>query len=115
MSDTGFKKIEDDPWQEGIVNNDDNEYYVDGVRYQESNLRPRKQLYKPKEPENMSDMWENDFVSRIFDLMGSYDNFVSGDLTKLSTYGVVKRDNVDSIVLIDYGLTDEVYNTHYKR
>jgi len=82
MSDTGFKKIEDDPWQEGIVNNDDNEY---------------------------------DFVSRIFDLMGSYDNFVSGDLTKLSTYGVVKRDNVDSIVLIDYGLTDEVYNTHYKR
>jgi hypothetical protein len=91
------------------------ENYVDGVNYQDSNLRPRKQLYKPKEPENMGDMWENDFVSRIFDLMGSYDNFVSGDLTKLSTYGVVKRDGVDSIVLIDYGLTDEVYNTYYKR
>lgn len=91
------------------------ENYVDGVDYQDSNLRPRKESYKPIEPENMDQMWENDFVSRIFDLMSSYDNFSSADLTKLSTYGVVKRDGIDSIVLIDYGLTDEVYNTHYKR
>lgn len=95
----------------GISFND----YVDGVNYQDANLRPKKQYYKPTKPENIDDMWENDFISRIFDLMGSYDNFIAGDLTKLSTYGVVKRDGQDSIVLIDYGLTDDVFNLHYKR
>jgi hypothetical protein len=38
----------------------------------------------------------------------------SGDLMRLSTYGVVKRDGQETIVLIDYGLTDDIYKTHYK-
>lgn len=89
--------------------------YVDGVQYQDANLRPKKNYFKTPAPDNMDEMWENDFVSRIFDLMGSYDNFVAGDLTKLSTYGIVKRDGQDAIVLIDFGLTEEVFTSHYKR
>lgn len=90
------------------------EEYVDGVWYQEENLRPRKSSYKRPKPEKIDEMWENEFVSRIFDVMGSYENFVAGDLTKLSTYGVVKRDNQDTIVLIDFGLTQDVYDSYYK-
>lgn len=89
--------------------------YVDGVWYQDENLRPKKNHFKRLKPDNIDDMWENDFVSRIFDLMGSYDNFVAGDLTKISTYGIVKRDGQDTVVLIDFGLTEDVFNTHYKR
>jgi hypothetical protein len=91
------------------------EEYVDGVWYQETNLRHRRSYMKKSEPERIDEMWDNEFISRIFDLMGSYENFVGSDLTKLSTYGVVKRDNHDTIVLIDFGLTTDVYNTYYKR
>lgn len=95
----------------GISFND----YIDGVWYQDENLRPKKNHFKRLKPDNIDDMWENEFVSRIFDLMGSYDNFIAGDLTKLSTYGIVNRDGMDTIVLIDFGLTDEVYTSHYKK
>jgi hypothetical protein len=57
-------------------------------------------------------MWENDFVSSIFDLIGGYDLTI-GDLCKLSTYGVVSKEGEDSIVMIDSGLTSEVYNSYY--
>jgi len=95
----------------GIPFND----YVMGINFHEYELEPRKKSYKPTRPDNMDAMWENEFVSRIFDTIGSYANFVSGDLNRLSTYGVVKRDGQDTVVLIDYGLTTDVYNTHYKR
>ena len=90
------------------------EEYVDGVWYQEENLRPRKSSYKRPKPEKIDEMWENEFVSRIFDVMGSYENFVAGDLTKLSTYGVVNRNGQNDIVMIDYGLTKDVYDSYYK-
>jgi hypothetical protein len=35
------------------------------------------------------------------------------DLTKLNSYGVVKRNGQDKIVLIDYGLTSEGFSTYY--
>lgn len=38
-----------------------------------------------------------------------------GDLQRISSYGVVKRDGEDEIVLIDFGLTDDVYNQYYGR
>lgn len=95
----------------GVTFND----YADAVRYQEDELKPKGSYFKTPAPDNMDEMWNNEFVSRIFDLIGSYDNFASGDLAKLSTYGVVKRDGEDTIVLIDYGLTTDVFNAHYKR
>ena len=95
----------------GITFND----YVDGIRHHEYELKPKGSYFKTPAPDNYQEMWDNDFISRIFDLMGSYDNFVSGDLEKVSTYGLVKRDNEDTIVLIDYGLTQEVLNSYYIR
>jgi hypothetical protein len=70
--------------------------------------------YKMKvDPEIVAQMWEDEFVYGIFQYLGNYDVPV-GDLTRLSTYGIVKRDGQDTIVLIDYGLTEDVYNTHYR-
>jgi hypothetical protein len=64
-------------------------------------------------PESYDETWENDFVKSIYDIIGSY-NIPSGDLTKLSTYGVVKRNGQDDVVMIDYGLTKEVYDSYYR-
>ena len=47
--------------------------------------------------------------------MGSYDNIEYGDLAASSTYGVVKRDGEDTVVMVDYGLSTEVLNTYYKK
>jgi hypothetical protein len=67
--------------------------------------------YRIEEPENMSDMWENDFVYWMMDAMVNY-GLPWGDLCRISTYGLV--NSVDNIVLIDYGLTGEVYDSYYK-
>ena len=38
-----------------------------------------------------------------------------GDLRRVSSYGVVERDGRKEIVLIDYGLNNDVYDTYYAR
>ena len=56
--------------------------------------------------------WEDDFIRGIFDYIGNYGVPV-GDLTRLSTYGVVSENGTDSVVIIDYGLTHDVYKSFY--
>lgn len=58
-------------------------------------------------------MWENEFIYDIFNFMGGYDTPV-GDLKRLNSYGLVKRNGVDTIVLIDYGITWDGFDTYYK-
>lgn len=58
-------------------------------------------------------MWENEFIYNIFTFMGGYDTPV-GDLKRLNSYGLVKRDGVDTIVLIDYGITWDGLDAYYK-
>lgn len=58
------------------------------------------------------EMWEDDFTREIFNYIVGYEAPL-GDLMKLSTYGIVKRDWGDSIVIIDYGLNKDVYKSHY--
>jgi hypothetical protein len=57
-------------------------------------------------------MWEDEFVYGIFDYIGNY-GIPVGDLMRLSTYGIVKGDNDERIVIIDYGLTSDVYTSYY--
>ena len=57
-------------------------------------------------------MWDNEFMYDMFTFMGGYDTPV-GDLKRLNSYGLVKRNGADSIVLIDYGLTWDGLNTYY--
>jgi hypothetical protein len=56
--------------------------------------------------------WEDDFTRGIFDYIGNY-GVPAGDLTRLSTYGIVSENGTDSVVIIDYGLTHDVYKSFY--
>lgn len=64
--------------------------------------------------ENSAELWENEFVQSINDLMINYD-MPAGDLGRLSSYGEVIRDGQPTVVLTDYGLNNDVYSTHYDR
>ena len=48
----------------------------------------------------------------IFDYAQNY-GIPPGDLTKTNSYGYIKRNGNDDIVLIDYGLDADVFSTHY--
>lgn len=55
---------------------------------------------------------ENEFVSAIVDFMSNIDA-PAGDFGRLNSYGIVQRNGQDDIVLIDFGLTNDVYQTYY--
>lgn len=68
--------------------------------------------YPKLDEEIIEAMWEDEFMYGIFSFIGNYDLPV-GDLTRLNSYGWVKRDGEDHIVIIDYGLTHDVYGSYY--
>jgi hypothetical protein len=85
--------------------------YTNAMKYNYfTNIKPNR--YPTTKPENMDEMWDNEFVYEMLSFMGNYDIPV-GDLGRLSTYGLVNRDGSDTIVMIDYGLTNDVYGTYY--
>ena len=72
----------------------------------------RGHKYSDIPKELMEEMWEDEFTYGILSFIGSY-GVPTGDLERTSSYGVVKRDGQDSIVMIDYGLTSDVYSSYY--
>lgn len=58
----------------------------------------------------------SEFAERVINFMHDNSNNLDGigDFTRLSSYGVVKRDGEDKIVIIDFGLTSDVYDSYYK-
>ena len=54
----------------------------------------------------------NEFVQRLINFSTDYSQH-TGDYGRPSTYGEVMREGSPSIVLTDYGLNDEVYDTYY--
>jgi hypothetical protein len=56
----------------------------------------------------------SEFVERVLDFLMNTDSPL-GDYGRLSSYGLVMRDGVETLVVIDYGLNTDVYNTHYKK
>ena len=54
----------------------------------------------------------NEFVNRLENLMIDY-GINLGDLKRPSSYGEVIHDGQPTIVLTDYGLSDEVFDTYY--
>jgi hypothetical protein len=57
---------------------------------------------------------EYGFIPRLFNLMGDY-QLPCGDLTRISTYGMVNRDGTPEIIVLDSGLSEEILNTYYRR
>jgi hypothetical protein len=90
-----------------------NDYSAAIHNYYHQNNPSKYYSYKMKVDDNLvSQMWEDEFVYDMFQYIGNYDVPV-GDLTRLSSYGLVKRNGQDAIVLIDYGLSSDVYSSYY--
>lgn len=58
------------------------------------------------------EMWDDEFVNSMFNYVASYDLPV-GDLTRLNSYGLVQRYGGDYIVLVDFGLDSDVYDSYF--
>ncbi len=66
------------------------------------------------DPELKAKMIEDEFITHILEFSQSADIEV-GDFGRASSYGVVKRDGHEVLVITDYGLTKDVYQTHYEK
>ena len=87
--------------------------YVAALHNHGEDANGRGRSYKiDVNPDIVEAMWEDEFVYEMFDFLGTY-GIPSGDLKRTSSYGVVKRDGKDTIVMIDYGLTSDVYKSYY--
>ena len=65
----------------------------------------------------LNQLYEQDeygFIPQLFSLMGDY-QLPWGDLTRISTYGMVNRNGEPEIVVIDSGLSEEILDTYYRR
>lgn len=66
-----------------------------------------------------SEEWENNYDYSVFgeisDYMRNYNINGINDLKRISSWGIVKRDGEDEIVLVDYGLNNSVLDFYYSR
>jgi len=89
------------------------EDYIAAIHNYGNDVHPSKYSQDmPIDKEIVARMWEDEFVYGMFQYIGNYEAPV-GDLKRLSSYGIVKRGNQDAIVMIDYGLTSDVYSSYY--
>lgn len=69
----------------------------------------RRKVSLPPEVEEFCN--ENEFIQGVVEMSHNF-SLPIGDLTRLSSYGIVSDGRV---VLIDYGLTQDTYDNFYKR
>jgi len=79
------------------------------LRYLEN--RGKRRMYHV-DPEVKEQMDNNDNVGLLVSFMYDSDS-LDGDLSKLNSWGLVHRPEGDEIVLIDFGLTNNVYQSYY--
>ena len=87
--------------------------FIRSYYYETNPSKGRHMRSQDFDEETKEYMWENEFTSGILDFIGSYGVPVN-DLARMNSYGVVKRDGQDTVVVIDFGLTDDVYDSYYK-
>ncbi len=56
-----------------------------------------------------SEMWEDEFISGLRDIVDQ--GLSAGDLGRVSSYGELNNN----VVVVDYGINDDVLSTYYKR
>jgi hypothetical protein len=55
----------------------------------------------------------NEFADRVKSFMLDFDKGY-GDLGRLNSYGLVNRNGKESVVIVDYGLSNQVHKAHYR-
>jgi len=82
------------------------------LRYEKMGL-PKHPGRTPEDAAYREKMDNNEFIGDLLSLMADYD-MPSGDLGRLSSYGEVVRDGKPKLVLVDFGLTQSVFDDFYK-
>lgn len=91
------------------INFDSFGYYLKNFEF-ENNGRRAVFGIDPKDKEILD---ENDFTQTICSFMSDSDS-PAGDFMRLNSYGIVNRNGEDIIVIIDFGLTNSIYDEYYK-
>jgi hypothetical protein len=65
------------------------------------------------DPDIKEQLDNNEIANDTIDFVMNTDS-EAGDIGRLSTWGLVHREGSDSLVIIDYGLTQGVYTTYYR-
>ena len=68
-----------------------------------------KNMYLPK-VENEEELDNNNFVSDLVDMMANF-NMPTGDIKRIRSWGKIKN----RAILMDYGLTQQIFDDMYKR
>lgn len=81
----------------------------------------RRRIYRNRNYDELfnSESFQENYDYSIFyqlqDYLGNYQLESTGDLKRLSSWGVVTNNGQEELVLIDFGLTDNTYDEFYKR
>lgn len=62
--------------------------------------------------EKKEELWENEFARDVVDYIGNF-NVPPDDLTRKNSYGIVEDNGEERVVIIDYGLSSNVYECYY--
>jgi mRNA-degrading endonuclease RelE of RelBE toxin-antitoxin system len=75
---------------------------------------PSRTWRSPMSNETFNHLIEsNDFFNALNYYLSNYQPDVIGDLKRISSWGVAKRDSKEFLTLIDFGLNDDTYDKYY--
>jgi len=84
----------------------------------ESQLRPNSynKFYRSKTTEQMLTelVDENEFIGEFYDYFANY-NETLGDMRHIQNYGLALRNGKPWLVILDSGLSDDIFNNYYRR
>lgn len=63
-------------------------------------------------PENYKQILETSFMQELAEMVGNFDMGV-GDIDRISSWGIVNRGGKEHLVMIDYGLTMDIFKQLY--
>jgi hypothetical protein len=98
------------------------EYFIDKIEGEWNSVKNR---YRSSVPN--FEKWMELFYDEVYDKFPNWEWFnqlaeyirnfqpPTGDLQKLNSWGLVKRNGREVPIIIDFGITDEVMSTHYSR
>lgn len=85
-------------------------FYCQAIMTYEAEARGNSRSPRYLTQEQMEPLWENEFVSGMFDLMGTM-GLLGGDMTRIGSYGKCRGE----LMLRDAGFTEQVNKEHYSK
>lgn len=84
------------------------------VDEQRGTRRDWQEYFYLKDRELYEEMRWTKAIYELADIIADHD-LSMGDIDRISSWGVVNRNGSQHLVLVDYGLDDQVWQQHYKR